>query len=91
MLYGKGISKTGELIDVGVMLDIIDKSGSWFSYEGERIGQGRDKAKATLEEHPEIADEISAKIMANFDKLGEGLEEENLEIALTAGFDGDGE
>lgn len=90
VLYGKGISKVGELVDVGVMLDIIDKSGSWFSYNGERIGQGRDKAKATLEEHPELADEIAAKVMANFDKLGEGLEDENLEIALTSGFDDEG-
>ncbi len=62
ILYGKGISKTGELIDLGAELDIVEKSGSWFSYNGERIGQGRDKAKIFLEENPEIAAEIEHKI-----------------------------
>ncbi len=62
ILYGKGISKTGELIDLAVEAGILEKSGAWFSYNGERIAQGRDKAKAYLEEHPETLDEIEAKI-----------------------------
>lgn len=62
ILYGKGISKVGELIDIGVNMDIVEKSGSWFSYNGDRIGQGRDKAKQFLEENPEVAAEIEGKI-----------------------------
>ena len=62
ILYGKGISKTGEIIDVGVLLGIIEKSGAWFSYGGQRIGQGTDKARATLESDPAMMAEIEQKI-----------------------------
>ena len=62
ILYGKGISKVGELIDVGVLLGIVEKSGAWFSYDGQRIGQGKDKARAFLEANPELMDEIEQKI-----------------------------
>ena len=65
IMYGEGISKTGELIDLGVKAGIIDKSGAWFSYNGEKIGQGRENAKTYLREHQEIADEIEAKIRAD--------------------------
>ncbi|MBO7169560.1 MAG: DNA recombination/repair protein RecA, partial [Clostridia bacterium] len=64
ILYGKGISKTSELCDMGVSLGILEKSGSWFSYDGQRIGQGRDKAVAFLEENVELAAEIEKKLRA---------------------------
>ena len=62
IMYGKGISKTGELIDAAVKLDIVEKSGSWFSYCGEKIGQGRDKEKDFLAQNPEVAEEVEEKI-----------------------------
>lgn len=62
ILYGKGISKVGEIIDIGVTLGIVEKSGAWFSYNGDRIGQGKDKARTYLEEHPEVMAEIEEKI-----------------------------
>jgi recombination protein RecA len=64
-MYGEGISKTGELIDLGVQAGVVEKSGAWISYEGQRIGQGRENAKLFLREHPEIAASIEAKIRAN--------------------------
>ena len=92
ILYGKGISKLGEMIDIGVSLDIIEKSGSWFSYNGERIGQGKDKVKAYLESEPELAAEIEEKIRENQDKLDDDrLNEDSLELALSTGFDGEPE
>jgi len=65
IMYGEGISKTGELIDLGVKAGIVDKAGAWFSYNGEKIGQGRENAKIFLKEHPEVADEIENKIRAD--------------------------
>ncbi|MBO4285406.1 MAG: recombinase RecA [Alphaproteobacteria bacterium] len=65
IMYGEGISKTGELIDLGVKAGIVEKAGSWFSYNGEKIGQGRENAKTYLKEHPATADEIEAKIRAD--------------------------
>ena len=62
--FGEGISRTGEIVDLGVELGIIKKSGSWFSYEESKIGQGRDKVKLLLKDNPELADEIEAKIIA---------------------------
>jgi recombination protein RecA len=64
IMYGEGISKRGELIDLGVKLGLIDKAGSWFSYGDERIGQGRENAKTFLKDHPEMAFEIEDKIRA---------------------------
>ncbi len=63
--YGQGISKTGELLDLGVQANIVDKAGAWFSYEGQRIGQGRENAKTFLKENPEIANQIEKKIREN--------------------------
>jgi recombination protein RecA len=63
--YGEGISKTGELLDLGVQANIVDKAGAWFSYEGQRIGQGRENAKTFLKENPEMAAEIEQKVRAN--------------------------
>ncbi len=65
IMYGEGISKTGELIDLGVKAGIVEKSGSWFSYGEQRIGQGRENAKQFLKDTPDIADEIERSIRAN--------------------------
>ena len=65
IMYGGGISRTGELIDLGVKAGIVEKSGSWFSFDSERIGQGRENAKAYLKEHPEIAERIALAIRQN--------------------------
>ena len=65
IMYGEGISKTGEMLDLGVQAGIVEKSGAWFSYDGQRIGQGRENAKAFLKEHPAIADEIELKVREN--------------------------
>ena len=65
IMYGEGISKTGELIDLGVKSGIVDKAGAWFSYNGEKIGQGRENAKQALRDNPALADEIEAKIRAD--------------------------
>ena len=77
ILYGEGISKLGELIDIAVMLDIIEKSGSWFSYNGDRIGQGKEKVKEFLLRTPELADEIEQKIRDNKDRLIDGIDDED--------------
>jgi recombination protein RecA len=60
--FGEGISKIGEIVDLGVELDIIKKSGSWFSYGDSKLGQGRDAVKALLKDNPELCDELEAKI-----------------------------
>ena len=65
IMYGEGISKTGELIDLGVKAGIVEKSGSWFSFDSERIGQGRENAKVYLKEHPETAERIERAIRQN--------------------------
>jgi len=70
IMYGSGISKTGELVDLGSKAGIIEKSGSWFSYENQRIGQGRENAKAFLAENPDIAAKIEAAVRANAGLLG---------------------
>ena len=66
IVYGKGISKEGNILDIAVNLDIIEKSGSWFSYKGERIGQGRENVKKYLIDNPEVANEVEKKIRDNF-------------------------
>ncbi len=65
IMYGEGISKTGELIDLGVAASVVEKSGAWFSYDGQRIGQGRENAKAYLKENPTVADAIERAIRQN--------------------------
>lgn len=74
IIYGEGVSYRGELIDLGVKHNIVQKSGSWFSYGDERIGQGKEKAKAFLAEHPDIANEIDSKIRAATLDTGEEAE-----------------
>ncbi len=65
IMYGEGISKTGELIDLGVKAGLVEKSGAWFSYKGEKLGQGRENAKLFLRDNPTIAEEIENKIRAD--------------------------
>ena len=62
IMYGEGISKAGEILDLGVDLNVIDKSGSWFSYNGNRLGQGRDAVKDLIKDNPELMEELEAKI-----------------------------
>ena len=69
IMYGTGISREGEILDLAVKLDIINKSGAWFSYNGERLGQGRDNVKVYLQEHPDFANEIDKLIRADAGRL----------------------
>ena len=82
VVYGKGISKEGNILDMAVNLDIIEKSGSWFSYNGERIGQGRENVKRYLSENPKMLEEVDKKVRENFAKafeqsLGEEMPSED--------------
>lgn len=67
IMYGRGISKSGEIVDLGVELNVIQKSGSWFSYNGNKLGQGRDAVKQLIEDTPELMEELEAKIKASLD------------------------
>lgn len=73
IMYGEGISKLGELLDLGVKANIVEKSGSWFSYDGQRIGQGRENSKNFLRDNPEIAAKLEQQIRANAGLLADGL------------------
>jgi recombination protein RecA len=97
ILYGKGISRAGELVDIGLALDVIQKSGSWFSYNGERLGQGKDNVRKLLETDAALFAEIDEKIRANFKAVVDGgedafdLEDEEEEFDLRAlGMDDNG-
>ena len=76
ILYGKGISAGGEILDFAIALDIIKKSGSWFSYNGERIGQGKDKVRQLLESNPELMAEVEAKVRAMSEQAGSAMDQE---------------
>ena len=71
IMYGEGISKIGEIIDLGVQAEIIDKSGAWYSYKDEKIGQGRENTKQFLKDNPEMLDEIESRIRSNSDTVEE--------------------
>ena len=73
IMYGEGVSKSGELIDLGEKAGVVEKSGSWYSYDGTRIGQGRENAKNYLKEHPEVANAIENKVRANAGILANAL------------------
>ncbi|MEY3830788.1 MAG: strand exchange and recombination protein with protease and nuclease, partial [Pseudomonadota bacterium] len=73
VLYGEGISREGEIIEIGAQLNFIEKAGSWYSYNGEKIGQGKDNAREFLKENPKIAQEIEDKIRANSSALNEAM------------------
>ena len=94
IMYGQGISKMGELIDLGVQAGIVDKSGSWFSCGDERIGQGRENAKTFLKEHPDLAADIENRIRANAGLISEamlgspgGLSDDDDDAAVAEGDD----
>ena len=80
IVYGKGISKEGNILDMAVNLDIIEKSGSWFSYNGEKIGQGRENAKQYLKDNPKIMEEVEKKVRDNFEEAFEKSLGDNEEI-----------
>ena len=67
IMYGEGISRLGEMLDLGVKLDLVQKSGSWFNMGDIRLGQGRDAAKKYLQDNPEVAEQLEADIRKNFD------------------------
>jgi recombination protein RecA len=73
VLYGEGISREGEIIEIGAQLNFVEKAGSWYSYNGEKIGQGKDNAREFLKENPKIAQEIEDKIRANSSTLSEAM------------------
>ena len=73
IMYGEGISKIGELLDIGVKAGLVEKSGAWFSYDSVRIGQGRENAKTYLKEHPELADRLEKAIRGKTEEVAEGM------------------
>ena len=83
IMYGEGISKMGELIDLGVKAEIVEKSGAWFSYDSQRIGQGRENSKQFLRDNPEIAESIENKIRQNAGLLAEAALKETLSSEST--------
>jgi len=84
IMYGEGVSKMGELIDLGIKAGLVEKSGSWFSYDSTRIGQGRENAKQFLRDNPEMAEEIEKKIRQNAGLIAEEM------MAGPGGMDEDG-
>lgn len=87
VLYGKGISKSGELLDIGVELDVVEKSGSWFSFDGVRIGQGKENARKYIEENPECMEKIEQRIKQLSDKID--LDMTNNDLDGVSGDDAD--
>jgi recombination protein RecA len=88
IMYGEGVSKTGELIDLGVKAGVVEKSGAWFSYDSQRIGQGRENAKVFLKSNPDVAAKIEAQVRASSgiiaDKIDEGPAEDDDDEAAEA-------
>jgi len=73
IMYGEGISKRGELIDLGVQAGVVEKSGAWFSYDGQRIGQGRENTKTYLKEHPQIGEQVEQVIRGNAGPVADAM------------------
>jgi recombination protein RecA len=73
IMYGEGVSKTGELVDLGVKANVVEKSGAWFSYDSQRIGQGRENAKQFLKENPDVAAKIEAAVRQNAGLIAEAI------------------
>ena len=71
IIYGKGISRFGELVDLGTQFELLKKTGNWYEYEGNRIGNGKEQAKSYLESHPEVSDELEKKILDCLSKQNE--------------------
>ncbi len=74
IMFGEGISTVGDILDLAASIDVVNKSGAWFAYEGNKIGQGRENAKQYLKDHPEVTDEIERKVRAHFGLAGTGKE-----------------
>ncbi len=82
IMFGEGISREGDILDIAANLGIVNKSGAWYAYEGEKIGQGRENAKQLLRERPELCDEIDQKVRAHYEQLRrEEAEKEAAEAA----------
>ena len=75
IMYGKGISKEGDILDLAADIDIVQKSGAWYAYKGEKIGQGRENAKITLQNNPEMLAEIEEAVRKNYLDVDENSEE----------------
>ena len=82
IIYGKGISKEGDILDLAADVDIVNKSGAWYAYKDEKIGQGRENAKAYLKEHPEILEEIEAQVRAHYGLDNSADEDEAIDTAV---------
>jgi recombination protein RecA len=86
-MYGEGISKEGSLLDIGTNIEIIEKSGAWYSYGDIKLGQGRENAKQYLKEHKELADELERKIRENFnlafDKIKSSSDDDSIDDSIT--------
>jgi len=91
ILYGQGISKEGDLVDLAAEANVVDKSGAWFSFNGERIGQGRENAKQFLIDHPETAQAIESKLLAHFNVRRIGVEDASASGAVVEATDGAGD
>ncbi|HJA81754.1 MAG TPA: recombinase RecA [Candidatus Mediterraneibacter intestinipullorum] len=84
IMFGKGISKEGDILDLAASIDLVKKSGAWYAYEGEKIGQGRENAKAYLENHPEVMEELDRKVRAHYNLPGsESADAEGAEADAT--------
>jgi recombination protein RecA len=79
-MYGTGISLSGDILDMAAELGIIEKAGSWYSYNGERIGQGRENVKAYLEENPKVMEEVRAKLMAQMSADGNTSDDKEIKV-----------
>ena len=77
IMFGKGISRAGDILDLATNIDLVKKSGAWYAYEGEKIGQGRENAKAYLESHPEVMETLDQKVRAHYALSGSEEAAEN--------------
>jgi recombination protein RecA len=84
IMYGHGVSKTGELLDLGVKAGVVEKSGSWFSFDGERIGQGREAARKFLEQNADIATKIETAVRQNAGLIADAFAHGDTEAAAAA-------
>lgn len=82
IMFGKGISKEGDILDLAAGIDVVNKSGAWYAYNGEKIGQGRENAKTYLAEHPELMEELDHKVRSYYKLNGEGKEEPESDLKL---------
>ncbi len=84
IMFGQGISREGDILDLAVKADVINKSGAWFSYNGDKIGQGRDNAKLYLKEHQDICEEVENKVRAKYSLGAEGAGSETADMMENA-------